>query len=630
MSHAMANQAQQAPWSVKGIAPQTREAVKEAARRSGMTIGEWLNAAITHQAQRPLPSRLESPTPHDLRWAEIAAHLAKYVQPEAARAAPPSPAPSMTSTHAIEQLLKEAQARSAQMTREQSMRIAEALTGLAHYIKRSEQQRLEEVRRVNAEEERTNANLAHTLALVAHRIKRLERQLTHLPQDIVAPIKEAATHQADTLASRVLPAMEQRLNTQMRNILNSLPAIQPHVAAATSPEKAHPIAVDAEQLKVQDRLARAIVDIRSRQVELARQEANVDNDISQQEILKRLEKLSRQLDAALSSHQDKGSEATLGVVLTRLDRIDSRLNTSATSPDLARLENMVQSLSENVEALHLSSKTLSIANTNGLDTLAAQISQLAQHLDDTARHTLRVAREDQGEAQSGQHEHLAALETAISTLSLQLRHLPQADTDTLERMARIAAREALTALSMDGKTEPHDRRARTDNALDTVHSTLERVIDRLAQLEDTICARNNDGGLQRNKFTGEPERRAARALAQAEMHHDTALADLNLSDGPENLLARETVGLTDNMGLTANFIAAARRAAIAAADETRFTTSQIPMQRDHIASQEQTEDNAETAPERRRSLLISLGALIAATGAAHISTMLIHSTTRLS
>lgn len=40
------------PWSVKGIDPKTRGAAKEAARRSGQTLGEWLNQAImAHEDQ---------------------------------------------------------------------------------------------------------------------------------------------------------------------------------------------------------------------------------------------------------------------------------------------------------------------------------------------------------------------------------------------------------------------------------------------------------------------------------------------------------------------------------------------------------------------------------------------------
>ncbi len=38
------------PWSVKGVEPELREVAKTAARRSGMTLGEWLNSAINEQA----------------------------------------------------------------------------------------------------------------------------------------------------------------------------------------------------------------------------------------------------------------------------------------------------------------------------------------------------------------------------------------------------------------------------------------------------------------------------------------------------------------------------------------------------------------------------------------------------
>jgi localization factor PodJL len=41
------------PWSVKGIEQQARETAKDAARRSGMTLGEWLNTAISEQAEKP-------------------------------------------------------------------------------------------------------------------------------------------------------------------------------------------------------------------------------------------------------------------------------------------------------------------------------------------------------------------------------------------------------------------------------------------------------------------------------------------------------------------------------------------------------------------------------------------------
>ena len=61
-----------APWSVKGIDPKAREVAKDLARRSGMTLGEWLNRMILDDegpedavseadlARRPLPTYFES------------------------------------------------------------------------------------------------------------------------------------------------------------------------------------------------------------------------------------------------------------------------------------------------------------------------------------------------------------------------------------------------------------------------------------------------------------------------------------------------------------------------------------------------------------------------------------------
>jgi localization factor PodJL len=43
------------PWSVKGIDTEAREAAKHAARRSGMTLGEWLNTVIREQAEEAEP-----------------------------------------------------------------------------------------------------------------------------------------------------------------------------------------------------------------------------------------------------------------------------------------------------------------------------------------------------------------------------------------------------------------------------------------------------------------------------------------------------------------------------------------------------------------------------------------------
>ena len=34
------------PWNLRGLRPETREVARDAARRSGVSVGEWLNSVI--------------------------------------------------------------------------------------------------------------------------------------------------------------------------------------------------------------------------------------------------------------------------------------------------------------------------------------------------------------------------------------------------------------------------------------------------------------------------------------------------------------------------------------------------------------------------------------------------------
>ena len=61
-----------APWSVKGIDPKAREVAKDLARRSGMTLGEWLNTMIMDDAEDEEAPASASPAGPSARRAESA------------------------------------------------------------------------------------------------------------------------------------------------------------------------------------------------------------------------------------------------------------------------------------------------------------------------------------------------------------------------------------------------------------------------------------------------------------------------------------------------------------------------------------------------------------------------------
>ncbi len=57
-------------WSVKGIDPKTRELARDLARRSGLTLGEWLSQMVAETGDEPPPAA--EPAPPVRGWAETA------------------------------------------------------------------------------------------------------------------------------------------------------------------------------------------------------------------------------------------------------------------------------------------------------------------------------------------------------------------------------------------------------------------------------------------------------------------------------------------------------------------------------------------------------------------------------
>lgn len=72
------------PWSVKGVSPETREAVKRAARKSGKTMGEWIDEALRLAATDALKQEPQHPPPMkrlEDQLAEITARLDELQRP---------------------------------------------------------------------------------------------------------------------------------------------------------------------------------------------------------------------------------------------------------------------------------------------------------------------------------------------------------------------------------------------------------------------------------------------------------------------------------------------------------------------------------------------------------------------
>lgn len=622
-----------ATWSIKGVSPDTRDAVKEAARHAGMTIAQWLNKTLPETIARKTPPT--TPSGKDERWAEIAHHLSRMARRDSATTPPPTVHPA--SLRDIEALIDQASQKAGQRSREQAERLAEALSNLARYLQRSRERQEEEAGLAQdhaLRQEQSTAKLAEAVSGLARHLMAVEQRLHTMPEDMAHDISTTVADavssrlsiQLDSKLAQVMPqpivaadtslqepeshlaAMEQRLNSRMNDILSHL---QDNAAASQE---------EPSVVGLQERLATAIADIRARQVELARIEAGEDNgEASPQIILERLESLSHKLDKALASPTDiltteGASSFALGDVMSRLDKIDAHLK-SIHPEAIARLEETVQRLAANIE---LSPADIMHGN---LETLALQVSQLAEQIDSLTRGNHKLA----GNVSAGP-EHLATIEALMGDLAERLRSLPGLSDAALEQLAATAAREALAALppthSADERLEAlrqdlaglrtmqEKAEHRSGDALEAVHSTLEKVIDRLAFLEEDLGEHNFHAGA-----IEEPEKRAAEALTRAGDY--SAMETAPSSSTQPMSSAEKRDDLNQNIGITASFIAAARRAAMAAAEETRTHARQTsPSATDGNPADEPRD----TSPQdRRRPLLIGLGALIAAIGAAQIA-----------
>lgn len=55
---------QRVPWNVKGVRPEVRDTAREAARRAGIPVGQWLDQAIMEQAGGPFPEHYQQHPQH--------------------------------------------------------------------------------------------------------------------------------------------------------------------------------------------------------------------------------------------------------------------------------------------------------------------------------------------------------------------------------------------------------------------------------------------------------------------------------------------------------------------------------------------------------------------------------------
>ncbi|HKR88112.1 MAG TPA: Localization factor PodJS, partial [Phenylobacterium sp.] len=422
-----------APWSVKGIDPKAREVAKDHARRSGMTLGEWLNRVI-------LEDDGAEPEP---------AEALAYAAPEPPRAfieAPPRP-----------RLVAEAPApRSDELTR-----VAHALDRLTD--------------RLEASETRTGLAISG---------------VEHTVRQAVARI-DAAERESLAVATRFESVMD-HVGGEQGRLAERLRRLENEAAGPRSTEALRAIEQSVGRMAGQfyEAEGRTREGLAALEARLARAEVRLpDPDAFMDEVVQRLgERL-----AAAEAHTGEALE-TLRRAFAALD---SRLGAleGAQGQDGRRFEALAQTLGEQVEAARVQmSERLRAVDDGRVDRRFVELSaevkaaeqRSAQAIQQMGREVLSMADALNRRLMTSENRNAEAIinigaEMARVTGGLETRlgHVEQTQAEALDRLSaelgKITERLSERLLVSE---------RRSAEAIDDVGQQVARVSERMAESQE--------------------------------------------------------------------------------------------------------------------------------------------------
>jgi localization factor PodJL len=410
------------------------------------------------------------------------------------------------------------------------------------------------------------------------------------------------------LESPALSAIEQGLN-EVRDALNARP---PLPAAMASNDDAPAFARSGPDAATLDHLDTAIAELRnvSTRVASGDQLAALASDVrtlgakldrvapsavppdGMEDLIRRMDALA----AALENHPRPGEAPEGGQIEVQLRRLTDKLDT--------------------VEAA---------ADQRGFKQLETQLAQLTQKL-------------DAADARLG---HLDSIEHAVADLVEQLQDARVGALDAAEQAARAAVREMAGASAAGAdvdalKHELAEFRAtqadidrRTQDMLETLQSTLERLVDRMSAIETDLPAMTAGSAVAPAPSIAAAPVRAASPSAERRPLSVGLPADHPLEPGTggprgraptpaERIAASEALLPPRPAGEPAgkaNFIAAARRAAQAAAADASLEGTRAAEERPHSSMLGSV---GGAISKRRRPLMIGIAVLLLVLGTFHL------------
>jgi len=245
------------PWSIKGVDFDAREAAKEAARRAGQSLGDWLNGAIAEQAADMGLDADEMD--EDGQLEAVAARLARLSDriPESAARLRRGERPmrkqgSRSDAEEDDEIFPVRRARRPSPRIEaREATFSRAGPKAAHAGRREEEDLLEKAihsleRRRRGEDDDANANANAALRRLTGRLAEIEQKLTALPAETNDPVR----HSLARLEQRVEEFGRNAPNEGLADILRQFDEKLSGIAACIDSVKPAPVSsADFERLE---------------------------------------------------------------------------------------------------------------------------------------------------------------------------------------------------------------------------------------------------------------------------------------------------------------------------------------------------------------------------------------------
>lgn len=532
------------PWSVKGIEPDVREAAKQAARRSGMTLGEWLNSTILEQAEDAPAAVAESRQPLQKargsslertasRLEDIAEQLSMLSRREggaAARTERTLAGEQAADHEALQRILSRVESNERQ-TVEAFTAVNDRLSVIGRQITQAAQ--TAKAREIRLEEQPSFVAIEKAVGNIVEHMETSEKRnrdnFKSLQDRLAAMSVKAATAPQDEVL-RQAPAftqLESRLGDLVRRVeqaeSSKPPAALPDLlrrelsdlagridtvreSAEVLANRAQTQAVQASKQELRTIEQRIIGLIREAQSSLA---ANITAPAEMQRLRGEIERLNGRINEAAKAAGNGGDVLALRAAI---EQLSARV---AQGPDLRPLADMDSRLVDLTQRLERSQAEA--RNLPQLGELERRMAELDRKLNEAVGGHSAAAAElgDRLADVAGRLENteqqlnsLETIERAVNQIfdgieqqkDLARQTAIDAAENAVGRMAQQMAGQGQTHFSLEDAPEIaalqqglHAVRSAAESAdqrnqetLEAVHETLEQIVTKLAELETAV------------------------------------------------------------------------------------------------------------------------------------------------